>query len=93
MTHMYKYHIFYPHHHHHHHHHHHYQVMETLELADLADGTAGILSVEQAKRLTIGVELVASPSLIFLDEPTSGLDGHAAGIVLRVMRNISQSGR
>jgi ABC-type hemin transport system ATPase subunit len=49
--------------------------------------------VEQAKRLTIGVELVASPSMIFLDEPTSGLDGHAAGIVLRIMRNISASGR
>lgn len=30
------------------------------------------LSVEQRKRLTIGVELVANPSVIFMDEPTSG---------------------
>ncbi len=30
------------------------------------------LSVEQRKRLTIGVELVANPSVVFMDEPTSG---------------------
>lgn len=31
------------------------------------------LSVEQRKRLTIAVELVANPSIIFMDEPTSGM--------------------
>ncbi len=30
------------------------------------------LSVEQRKRLTIAVELVANPAVIFMDEPTSG---------------------
>jgi ABC-type multidrug transport system ATPase subunit len=30
------------------------------------------LSVEQRKRLTIGVELVANPAVVFMDEPTSG---------------------
>jgi ABC-type multidrug transport system ATPase subunit len=33
------------------------------------------LSVEQRKRLTIAVELVANPSIVFMDEPTSGNDG------------------
>jgi ABC-type phosphonate transport system ATPase subunit len=28
--------------------------------------------VEQRKRLTIAVELVANPSIVFMDEPTSG---------------------
>ena len=31
------------------------------------------LSVEQRKRLTIAVELVANPSIVFMDEPTSGV--------------------
>ena len=37
----------------------------------LTIGQSG-LSVEQRKRLTIAVELVANPSIVFMDEPTSG---------------------
>ncbi|KAG6039424.1 hypothetical protein E4U41_002666 [Claviceps citrina] len=58
-------------------------IIDLLELHDLADtliGEVGAgLSVEQRKRVTRGVELVARPSLLlFLDEPTSGLDGQSA---------------
>uniref|UniRef100_A0A803KRW0 ABC transporter domain-containing protein n=1 Tax=Chenopodium quinoa TaxID=63459 RepID=A0A803KRW0_CHEQI len=55
-------------------------------------GTTG-LSTEQRKRLTIGVELVANPSIIFMDEPTSGLDARAAAIVMRTVRNTVDTGR
>ncbi len=53
------------------------QIIETLGLtreADLVVGSdeASGLSFEQKKRLSIAVELAASPSLVFLDEPTSG---------------------
>ena len=53
------------------------QIIETLGLtkeADLLVGSdeASGLSFEQKKRLSIAVELAASPSLVFLDEPTSG---------------------
>ena len=51
------------------------------------------LSVEQRKRLTIAVELVANPSIVFMDEPTSGLDARAAAIVMRTVRNIVNTGR
>lgn len=46
-------------------------------------GSSG-LSVEQRKRLTIAVEMVANPSVVFMDEPTSGLDAGAASIVMKV---------
>ena len=53
------------------------EVMELVELEPLADSLVGApgvtgLSVEQRKRLTIAVELVANPSIVFMDEPTSG---------------------
>ena len=51
------------------------------------------LSTEQRKRLTIAVELVSNPSIIFMDEPTSGLDARAAAIVMRSVKNISETGR
>ena len=51
------------------------------------------LSIEQRKRLTIAVELVANPSIIFMDEPTSGHDARAAAIVMRTVRNTVDTGR
>ena len=57
--------------------------MKTLELDGDAGKLVGALSVEQAKRVTIGVELVANPSIIFLDEPTSGLDARAAMLIVK----------
>ncbi|KAF8676076.1 hypothetical protein HU200_047581 [Digitaria exilis] len=68
------------------------EVMELVELTGLKDAIIGLpgmsgLSIEQRKRLTIAVELVANPSVIFMDEPTSGLDARAAAIVMRTVRN------
>lgn len=58
-------------------------------------GLPGIngLSTEQRKRLTIAVELVSNPSVIFMDEPTSGLDARAAAIVMRAVKNVAETGR
>ncbi|XP_074361616.1 ABC transporter G family member 29-like [Apium graveolens] len=74
------------------------QVIELVELDDLKDAIVGLpgvsgLSTEQRKRLTIAVELVANPSIIFMDEPTSGLDARAAAIVMRTVRNTVDTGR
>lgn len=74
------------------------EVMELIELKPLRDALVGLpgvdgLSTEQRKRLTIAVELVANPSIIFMDEPTSGLDARAAAIVMRTVRNTVDTGR
>ncbi|WIA42005.1 hypothetical protein OEZ86_009302 [Tetradesmus obliquus] len=75
------------------------QVIDIVDLTDLSfslvglPGGAGGLSTEQLKRLTIAVELVANPSVVFMDEPTSGLDARAAAIVMRAVRNVALSGR
>ncbi|KAK8678822.1 hypothetical protein V6N13_144303 [Hibiscus sabdariffa] len=74
------------------------EVMELVELKPLRHALVGIpgvngLSTEQRKRLTIAVELVANPSIIFMDEPTSGLDARAAAIVMRTVRNTVDTGR
>uniref|UniRef100_A0A0D9XCM6 ABC transporter domain-containing protein n=1 Tax=Leersia perrieri TaxID=77586 RepID=A0A0D9XCM6_9ORYZ len=74
------------------------EVMELVELFPLKDALVGLpgvsgLSTEQRKRLTIAVELVANPSIIFMDEPTSGLDARAAAIVMRAIRNTVNTGR
>jgi energy-coupling factor transporter ATP-binding protein EcfA2 len=74
------------------------QVMSLVELDVLRNVLVGLpgvsgLSTEQRKRLTIAVELVANPSIIFMDEPTSGLDARAAAIVMRTVRNTVNTGR
>ncbi|CAN6452443.1 unnamed protein product [Victoria cruziana] len=74
------------------------EVLTLVELDPLRNALVGLpgvdgLSTEQRKRLTIAVELVANPSIIFMDEPTTGLDARAAAIVMRTVRNTVDTGR
>ncbi|MCD7449972.1 drug-responsive transcription factor pdr3 [Datura stramonium] len=74
------------------------EVLETIELDGIKDMLVGMpgvsgLSTEQRKRLTIAVELVANPSIIFMDEPTTGLDARSAAIVIRAVKNVADTGR
>ncbi|KAK0566531.1 ATP-binding cassette transporter snq2 [Tilletia horrida] len=73
-------------------------VIGMLEMESFADAMVGEvgagLSVEQRKRLTIGVELAAKPELLlFLDEPTSGLDGQSAWSIIRFLRKLADAGQ
>lgn len=70
------------------------QIIDLLELEEIQDALIASLSVEQKKRVTIGVELAAKPSLLlFLDEPTSGLDSQAAFSIVRFLKKLSQAGQ
>ncbi|KAL4939152.1 hypothetical protein BDV06DRAFT_225287 [Aspergillus oleicola] len=74
------------------------EIISLLELENLADAVIGTpetgLSVEERKRVTIGVELAAKPEmLLFLDEPTSGLDSQSAFNIVRFLRKLAVSGQ
>ncbi|GMF36781.1 unnamed protein product [Phytophthora lilii] len=69
------------------------ETLDLLELSAISGEMVGRLSVEQKKRVTIGVEVVANPSILFLDEPTSGLDARSALIVMRGVQSIARTGR
>ncbi|KAL8705645.1 MAG: hypothetical protein Q9201_001242 [Fulgogasparrea decipioides] len=68
------------------------EIIDLLELGEIQDGLISSLGVEQRKRVTIGVELAAKPSLLFLDEPTSGLDSQSAYSVVRFLRKLTHAG-
>ncbi|OQS03893.1 ATP-binding Cassette (ABC) Superfamily [Thraustotheca clavata] len=67
--------------------------LDLLDMTNLGDKIIRGASVEQLKRLTIGVELAAAPSVLFLDEPTSGLDARSAKIIMTGIRKIASTGR
>ncbi|EAA35951.1 hypothetical protein GE21DRAFT_25 [Neurospora crassa] len=69
-------------------------IINLLELEEIQDAIIASLGVEQKKRLTIGVELAAKPSLLlFLDEPTSGLDSQSAMSIVRFLRKLCAAGQ
>ncbi|KAK0713451.1 ATP-binding cassette transporter [Lasiosphaeria miniovina] len=74
------------------------QVIELLDMQEYADAVVGVLgeglNIEQRKRLTIGVELVAKPPLLlFVDEPTSGLDSQTSWAVLDLLEKLAKAGQ
>ncbi|KAI1097337.1 ABC-2 type transporter-domain-containing protein [Jackrogersella minutella] len=74
------------------------EIMALLEMESIADCIIGTpeagLTVEQRKRVTIGVELAAKPQLLlFLDEPTSGLDSQSAFNIVRFLKKLAAAGQ
>ncbi|SSD61492.1 probable Protein SNQ2 [Saccharomycodes ludwigii] len=71
------------------------KVLDMTEYAEAIVGVAGFgLNVEQRKKLSIGVELVAKPSLLlFLDEPTSGLDSQSSWAIVQLLKKLAAAGQ
>ncbi|GFZ14842.1 hypothetical protein Acr_24g0010320 [Actinidia rufa] len=46
----------------------------------------------ERRRVSIGIDIIHDPIILFLDEPTSGLDSTSAFMVVNVLQRIAQSG-
>ncbi|GMN39040.1 hypothetical protein TIFTF001_008276 [Ficus carica] len=55
------------------------------------EGHRGVSGGER-RRVSIGIDIIHDPILLFLDEPTSGLDSTSAFMVVKVLKRIAQSG-
>jgi len=72
-------------------------VMEVLGLTKIADSTIGdatnrCISGGEKKRVSVGIELVADPAILFLDEPTSGLDAASAKDLMAALQRVARRG-
>lgn len=71
------------------------RAMDTLELLDLtsySDILVKALGAGELKLLTMALEVVADPVVLFLDEPTSGISASSALVVANALRNIANTG-
>ncbi|MFJ5119473.1 FHA domain-containing protein [Kitasatospora sp. NPDC088548] len=69
------------------------EVLYELRLDKRADNRITALSGGQQKRVSVALELLTKPSLIFLDEPTSGLDPGMDREVMQMLRGLADDGR
>ena len=73
------------------------QIIQELKLDKVADSIVGNsivkgLSGGEKKRVSIGQNLIADPSILILDEPTSGLDSFIALNVIQLIKNMCKYG-
>jgi ABC-type multidrug transport system ATPase subunit len=68
------------------------EVLELMGLAAQRDRRVANLSGGEQRRLHVGVELLASPSVVILDEPLAGLDPGLIGKFMQLFRRISNEG-
>ncbi|XP_018356652.1 PREDICTED: ATP-binding cassette sub-family G member 1-like [Trachymyrmex septentrionalis] len=69
------------------------EILGTLKLTGTRDTLTDRLSGGERKRLTIALELVNNPPIIFLDEPTTGLDELSSSQCIDVLQSLARFGR
>ncbi|KAK2763762.1 hypothetical protein FQN54_009379 [Arachnomyces sp. PD_36] len=74
------------------------RVILELGLKECADTRIGNTAHKgcsggEKRRTSIGVQMLANPSVLFCDEPTTGLDATSAFQVIRTLKNLARDGR
>ena len=73
-------------------------MISLLHLEDCQDTIVGDslikgISGGEKKRLSVGMEMIINPSIIFLDEPTTGLDSYSAYSLVCNLKDLASTGR
>lgn len=68
-------------------------ILKTLGLDGKLNDFSGDLSGGEQKRLSIALELVDDPTILFLDEPTTGLDSSSSTQCIKLLKKLAQQGK
>lgn len=68
-------------------------VVQILNLMECIHTRVKSLSGGESKRLSIAVELITNPPVMYFDEPTSGLDSSASLQIMSHLRELAKAGR
>ncbi|XP_058819185.1 ATP-binding cassette sub-family G member 1 [Topomyia yanbarensis] len=68
-------------------------ILDTLHLKFTKQTRCGNLSGGQKKRLSIALELIDNPPVLFLDEPTTGLDSSSSLYTIKLLQRLAREGR
>lgn len=70
-----------------------HKILERLGLSQKLNLYAGKLSGGEQKRLSIAMELVDDPSILYIDEPTTGLDSSSSVQCIQLLKKLTQEGK
>ncbi|EFA02729.1 Protein white-like Protein [Tribolium castaneum] len=69
------------------------EILKWLGLSKTMNTKAAGLSGGQKKRLSIALELINNPTVMFLDEPTTGLDSSSCSQCIKLLKDLARQGR
>ncbi|MET0634471.1 MAG: FHA domain-containing protein [Chitinophagaceae bacterium] len=67
-------------------------LLKKLNIAFISNNLISAISGGQRKRVSIAVELLSDPAILFLDEPTSPLDPQTIAEFMKILRDLSEGG-